>query len=143
MGTGTGGPDGRVLLFAHNGHVQKSTPLVSEMPYKPYPPMGAHLHFILGDAMIVLGWTFREAHGDFGLLGKFSSVDPRSLDGILSQLRLPAFALDLRTRPQPSAVQKLLNSPIRMRSNDQYAESKPVEALDLLLFVDRVSLCTP
>jgi len=133
------GANGRVLLFAHSGHVQKSTPSGVAMPVKPFAPMGAYLHSALGDSMVVLGFTFRDAQGDFGPFGKFSAVDPRSLDGILSELHLPALALDLRTRPKPDTIDKLLNSTMKMRSNDRYQESKPSEAFDILLFLDRVS----
>jgi len=133
------GADGRVLLFAHSFHVRKATPSEGPMPGKPYSPMGAYLHSALGDSMVVLGLTFREAQGDFGPLGKFSAADPRSLDGILAQLHLEAFALDLRTRLKPAAVERLLNSQMKMRSNDRYDVASPAEAFDVLLFLDRVT----
>ncbi len=133
------GADGRVLLFAHRGHVQKSTPSGGDMPVKPFTPMGEYLHSALGDSMVVFGFTFRAAQGDFGPYAKFSAVDPQSLDGILSQLHLPAVALDLRTRSKPDNVDRMLNSTTKTRWNDGYQELKPAKAFDLLLFLDEVS----
>jgi hypothetical protein len=54
-------------------------------------------------------------------------------------IALEAFALDLRTRQKPAAVEKLLNSQMKMRSNDRYDVASPAEAFDLLLFLDRVT----
>jgi erythromycin esterase len=131
------GPAGRVLLFAHRGHVQKS-PGDAPGRAQPYPPMGEYLRSAMGDSMVMLGFTFGEAQGDFGRL-KFAPVDPRSLDGLLASVGRPAFALDLRARPKSGAVEAVLNSPMKSRWNDQYEVVTPAEAYDVLLFLDRVS----
>ena len=73
-------PDAKIVLWAHNGHVNTSG-------YGNYRPMGADLRNIYGDQMVVFGFSFNQ--------GFFSGRRPRRGWG------LEGFT---RYRPRPPAV---------------------------------------
>jgi erythromycin esterase len=132
------GPQGRVFVFAHNMHVMKS-PVLKE-PYPEFLPeggrtsMGQYLRSF-GDAVVVLGFSFQR--GEEAL--KFPPLDATSVDGLLAQVGLPLFALDLRTAPKVGPVADWLSKGKRIRMNDRYGELAPIDAFDALVFVERVS----
>lgn len=132
------GPPGRVFVFAHNMHVMKSAAL--KEPYPEFLPeggrtsMGQYLRSF-GEAMVVLGFTFQR--GEEAL--KFPPLDATSVDGLLAQVGLPLFALDLHTAPKVGPVADWLSQGKRIRVNDRYGELAPIDAFDALVFVERVS----
>ncbi len=133
------GPQGRVFLFAHNAHVMKS-PVLKEawpefLPRGGRTSMGQYLRSTLGEVWVVIGFTFQ--HGEEAL--KFPPVDATSVDGLLAQVGLPLFALDLHTAPKVGPVAEWLNQGERIRMSDRYAELAPADAFDALMFVEKVS----
>jgi erythromycin esterase len=95
------GPSGKLVLWAHNGHVQK----------RAIPPVKSQGHVLaekLGKDYVVFGLAFDQ--------GSFQAIDtdtgirdftvgaapPGSLDGALAAAGLPLFAIDLRTATGPA-----------------------------------------
>ena len=141
------GPQGRVLVFAHNWHVGKETRSFKEaspehFPGEPYISMGEHLSSMLENEIVVLGFTFGQGNQE----SEFPPADSTSIDGALASLELPLFVLDLRAASDEGPVAKWLNYQRKMRVvnrygdvNDRYGELNPIEAFNALVFVDTVS----
>jgi erythromycin esterase-like protein len=135
-------PDAKIVLWAHNGHVQTAD-----------GSMGGALRKMYGDQMVVFGFSFNQ--GSFqarsqggGVLRDFT-VPPApagSLDATLAASGIPLFALDLRTAPKSGPVADWLQAPHSTRSiGAMYPEDSPYawmtnevapERFDALLFVD-------
>lgn len=133
------GPQGRVLMFAHNWHIKKG-PSQKE-PYAEFFPkslptmMGQHLRLMLGNEMIALGFTYNQ--------GLSTAADSSSIDGTLARIKSPLFVLNLRTAPIRGAVAEWLNRERRMRVNDRYGELNLIKAFDALVFVEKISEAHP
>jgi erythromycin esterase len=145
------GPQGRIVLWAHNGHVANDCSAVVWM--------GCHLRRALGDSMVIAGFAFNR--GSFQAMEMpFSSglglrnftvgpLDRNSLDGTLARAGLSVAAVDLRTRPAAGPVAEWLDQPLKTRSfgagfSEAFAAgfSQPIVAprlYDVLLFVDSTS----
>lgn len=142
------GPRGRILLFAHNSHVQECAserwPLQPAFPDKPPVPMGAFLKSSLRDSIVVLGFAFNRSGDDL----KLPPSDSGSVDGELARVGPQLFAIDLRMAPAEGAVSTWLRGVQRKRRlNDPdqggYHELRPRAAFDGMLFVDSVSAVRP
>ena len=101
--------------------------------------MGQYLRSMLGDEMVVLGFTFQR--GEKAL--QLGTVDPTSVDGVLADVGRPLFALDLRSAPKTGPVADWLNQGKKHRFNDRYVELVPIDAFDALLFIESVSAVHP
>lgn len=136
-------PLGRVLVFAHDGHVLQSrflkVPYPESFPTQAPPPMGTYLRSIIPDPIVVLGFTFGE--GDEVL--KVPNLEAASIDGLLAGVGLPLFALDLRTAPTRGPAADCLHTERSMRMNDRYAVLSPLDSFDVLVFVKRVTPLRP
>ncbi|MFY2562843.1 erythromycin esterase family protein [Corallococcus terminator] len=150
------GPEARMVLWAHNGHVATAD-------HGGSLSMGQHLREALGSQMYVFGFAFNQ--------GSFQAVylpsepnEPRRgviphtvppaeigwLDGTLAQAQVSAFALDLRSLPQGSSVSDFFVQP-RYTRNYGAVFSKDIEpravraagAYDGLLFVDHTQAAIP
>jgi erythromycin esterase len=129
------GPQGRVLVFAHNWHIKKS-PSHKESYAEFFPRrlptmMGQHLRSMLGNDMVVLGFTFNQ--------GLSTAADSSSIDGTLARIRNPLFVLNLRAAPTYGAVAEWLNRERRMRVNDRYGELNLIKSFDALVFVEKIT----
>jgi erythromycin esterase len=141
------GPQGRVLVFAHNWHVGKETRALKKASPEHFPggppiSMGEHLASMLENEIVVLGFTFGQGNQE----SECPPADSTSMDGTLASFELPLFVLDLRAAPDGGPVAKWLNCQRKMRVpnrhgdvNDRYGELNPVKAFDALVFVDTVS----
>ncbi len=99
------GPAGRVVLWAHNGHVGTHDEYGLEW-------MGSHLRRALGRKLVILGFAFDR--GGFQAVGvgaerglrafHVGAAPVHSLDAALARAGLPLFALDLRTLPVSGPV---------------------------------------
>ncbi|MCP3168266.1 erythromycin esterase family protein [Myxococcus qinghaiensis] len=150
------GPEARMVLWAHNGHVGTSDRGGSLS-------MGQHLREALGSRMYVFGFVFNQ--------GSFQAVhlpsepnEPRRgviphtvppaeigwLDGTLARAQVSAFALDLRGLPQEGSVSDFFVQP-RYTRNYGAVFSKDIQprvvraagAYDGLLFVDHTQAAIP
>ena len=133
------GVQGRIFVFAHNWHIKKSDSLTPPYPEYPYssPPtsMGQYLAAIFNGAMIALGST--AGRGEDAL--KLPPTEARGVDARLAQVGLPLFLLDLRKAPGAGPVMDWLNRPQPIRVNDRFADLNPLQAFDVLMFVDSVT----
>lgn len=141
------GPDTRALLWAHNGHVEKTakTPTI--------PSMGHVLHAALGAQLLVFGFAFNQ--GGFAARSltdnklKQWTVGPAPDDFIEASLAatgFPLLALDLARVPRNSAVaawmadgphQRSIGAVFDPRRELYFADAgDPREMWDVLLFVE-------
>ena len=140
------GPDAKMMLWAHNGHV--STGALGDRG-----SMGNQLRQMYGKEMVVCGFSFDE--GAFQALEKGKglrqfTVGPGgadTLDRVLAATGLALFAVDLRSAPAGSAVAKWLESPQKMRNigawysenmGGGFVEVSPRD-FDVLFFVKKTS----
>ena len=96
-------PDAKIVLWAHNGHVNTSG-------YGNYAPMGADLRRMYGDQMVVFGFAFNQ--GSFQAIAQGGSgglkdhtvppAPPGSLDATLAASRHSV----VRPRPPPGAEER-------------------------------------
>jgi len=132
------GSEGRVLVWAHNAHVQR-VPI--EGPASPVPrpveTMGRVLQRWLGRAYVAIGFTYG-ALGDGPLL-----ADSTSLDGTLSQVGRSAFLLPFSEAPSLGPVAEALRRPTQMRFQNGFLRLRPGEAFDAVFFVERITPARP
>ena len=137
------GPESKIMLWAHNGHV-------STAPLGDGESMGTVLRKTYGEKMVVCGFSFDQ--GSFQALQRGKGLRqftvgpaiPGSLDAALAAAGIPLFAVDLRAAPSSGAVAEWLNTPQPMRSIGAiYSDSAPEayfglvspHSFDVILFV--------
>src|SRR5262245_27991175 len=146
------GPQAKAVLWAHNGHVQRSPSVFFKVI--ELTNMGSHLHAMFGTAMVVVGFAFNQ--------GSFQAVDetgklrdhtvppaPDSfVDAALAATGLPLLALDLANMPPDGPLAKWLAGKPSQRSigavfhgdHSNYSQAaNPRDKYDILLFVDRTT----
>jgi erythromycin esterase len=141
-------PGTKIMLWAHDGHVQTDT-------NGGFEPMGMHLRRMYCDAMVAIGFAFNQ--GSFRAIKKGEglqefTVPPAmvgSLDNALVSTGLPLFALDLRRAPQTGPVADWLAREQRSRQIAQVfvVEAEPMihlpiritRSFDALLFVEKTT----
>lgn len=124
------GPTGRVLVFAHNGHV-KSAPAEKQDFERTTNSMGQYLRSILGDDLITIGSSAARNGPGF----RAFSLGPDSVDAALVRTGLPQFLLDLRASRDDRDVAAWL---AKRRVFAGYLLS-PGSAFDMLLFIDTLN----
>jgi erythromycin esterase len=131
------GKEGRVLVFAHNGHVMNSPTLggMWSVYSKPSRTMGQNLRAALRGSLVIIGTVAADSGGG---LPEGEPIE-NSVGGILSRLGLPLFALDLRGAARNSTASEWLGERRPLRANfDSELDIKPGDAFDLLIYIDRV-----
>lgn len=152
------GPDTQILVWAHNGHVSRSTGNLGQ------PVMGSWLREIFGPRLVVFGFAFSE--------GSFRAYDLRSkrraeftvgpslngsLDAVLASVGPRIFAVDLRPMPGFGRASRWLAVPRSMRSIGASFTCEGEERLvgrfkhqavldahyDALVFIDNTSATRP
>ena len=141
------GPESKIMLWAHNGHV-------STAPLGDGESMGAVLRKTYGEQMVVCGFSFDQ--GSFQALQRGKGLRqftvgpaiPGSLDAALAAAGIPLFAVDLRGAPSSGAVAEWLNTPQPMRSIGAiYSDNNPdayfglvsPHSFDVIFFVERAT----
>ena len=132
------GPQGRVLVFAHNGHV-KNGPTeggIWSAFEKPATAMGQYLHSALGRDLIIIG-TSAAANGP-GLPPAIPDSD--GVDASLAKVGLPLFLIDLRASSANGAVNEWLLARRSLRANfTTILTVSPRTAFDALMFIDTLT----
>lgn len=134
------GPTGRVLVFAHNGHVMNA-PAAGEMWRsfafeRPPTVMGQHLRSALGSDLVIIGLS--SAENGAGL--PTGSLEPGGLDATLLRVGAPLFLLDLRAARSDRAVAAWLAEQRQLRTNfTSSLTMSPSVAFDALLFVNTLT----
>jgi erythromycin esterase len=138
--------DGRVVLAAHNGHIQRGPGTFPGMP--PCTPMGVHLAERLGDDYLVIGLT--TGHGrtlntspDFYAGKLFTDLEPPavgSLDAVLDASADGPFAVDLRRLSGEDAA--TVKAAGEQRFGSFYAPIDAARAYDVLVHLPTVTEAT-
>ena len=134
------GPEGRIVLWAHNTHLQKY-PLVWRGASQT--SLGEYLESIVGDEYVSLGSTYSQG-APSGWASYQTEVSkpapPGSLDAVLGRVGLPIFLLDLRRAPREGPVYEWLNQEREQReSMPEPHLVNPARAWDVLFHIDRIS----
>jgi len=130
------GPDTKIILWAHNVHVQASPVVLPVMEYPPLPdeeegrtliPMGVHLRERFGDEMVIVGFSFES--GEFRAVKRTGPVSalgmmdipvepplPNSHEEYLYPEGLERYYLDLRTLPTDGIVADWFEEPRYLRA---------------------------
>jgi erythromycin esterase len=146
------GPGTKALLWAHNGHVQRSPSVFFKVI--ELTNMGSHLHTMFGNEMVVFGFAFNQgsfqATDETGKL-RDHTVPPAPegfIDAALAATGLPLLALDLANIPADGPLAKWLAAKPSQRSigavfhgdHTNYSEvANPRDKYDVLLFVERTT----
>jgi erythromycin esterase len=146
------GDGAKAVLWAHNGHVQRSPSVFFKVI--ELTNMGSHLHTLFGNEMVVFGFAFNQ--------GSFQAVDETGklrdhtvppapegfIDAALAATGLPLLALDLANIPPDGPLAKWLAAKPSQRSigavfhgdHTNYSEvANPRDKYDVLLFVERTT----
>ena len=146
------GHGAKAVLWAHNGHVQRSPSVFFKVI--ELTNMGSHLHTMFGNEMVVFGFAFNQ--------GSFQAVDETGklrdhtvppapegfVDAALAATGLPLLAIDLANIPPDGALAKWLAGKPSERSigavfhgdHTNYSEvANPRDKYDVLLFVERTT----
>jgi erythromycin esterase len=129
------GAAGRLVIFAHNGHVMNSSLEGGIWSAFRQPPsaMGKYLRAALGRDLVIIGGTSGVVRA-----GK----DSVEVDGALSRVGVPRFMLDLR-RADGGALQ-WLSERHTIRANERTVQIVTVRsAFDALYYVDRLTASRP
>lgn len=132
-------PDTKIILWAHNGHVNKLM-----------GAMGAHLDRMYGDQMVVLGFACHQgrytAVGDKGLGSHdIQAPPPGSVESYFHSTHLPRFILDLRKASTEAPESQWLTQPIRFRSigalaiEQQFHPYNVSMAFDALIYFEKTT----
>jgi erythromycin esterase len=146
------GPGAKAVLWAHNGHVQR-TPSVFFKVIE-FTNMGSHLHAMFGKEMVVVGFAFNlgsfQAKDETGKL-RDHTVPPAPegfIEAALAATGFPLLALDLANTPPDGPVATWLAGKPLQRSigavfygdHSNYSEAaNPRDKYDILVFVDRTT----
>ncbi|RSM87591.1 erythromycin esterase family protein [Kibdelosporangium aridum] len=139
--------ENRILLAAHNGHIQRWPGTLPGIP--TMTPMGMHLADRLGNDYRVIGMTTGTGQtlntdADFYAGKLFTTLDPPkpdSLDGLMAASHDGPFATDLRRlSPHDTATVKTIT---QQRYGTYYAEVNPLRAYDVIVHLPRVTAAQP
>ncbi len=149
------GPDARIMVWAHNGHVVKEFSAsekfwtVQDGPYRDLPGkltlLGLFLESLYGDDYINFGFTAnrydfsgeRVVHPMLDGLTTEPAVD-NSYAAALRQVGAPLFALDLNAAPDAGPVREWLQEEHPMRYQHMYMNLVPERVWDAVIYFDTV-----
>lgn len=139
--------EGRVVLAAHNGHVQRCPVSMPGMP--PSPTMGMHLADRLGKDYLVIGVTSSTGQTlntdtDFytgRLFAEMEPPQPGSLDALMAVTHDGPFATDLRRLSAADAL--TVQGVSQQRFGSFYSELSPVDAYDVIVHLPHVTPAEP
>jgi erythromycin esterase len=139
------GREGRIVLPAHNGHVQRCP---CTMPGVAPSSLGMYLADRLGGDYVVVGTTagtgvtLADGPEFFAgtLFAELGPPEPGSLDALMAASHDGPFAVDLRRLSPADAA--LLRAATRQRFGGSYSEQNPVDAYDVIIHVPHVAAAT-
>jgi len=130
------GRKGRLLVFAHSGHVMSTLGdgrSLKEVPIKP-PLMGFHLRKVYGDDMYVIAMCTATTAGG---LHPAKPLEEGSVELTLAGLGVPRFFLDLRQARNHEELKRWLTTPRSTLANvDAQGIITVSTAVDAFVFVD-------
>jgi erythromycin esterase len=131
------GTDGRIMVYAHNGHIANAPPRGGIWSIYTHPPatMGQHLRAALGDRMVILpiisaqiGSGLPESTGPAG-----------TLDAALAATGIGHFLLDLRTGETIASAEWLNRDQTVRASFTTESVVSPKRAFDGVIFIARLT----
>ncbi|MGI5205116.1 erythromycin esterase family protein [Spirillospora sp. CA-108201] len=139
----------RVVLAAHNGHVQRWPTAFPGVPGAT--PMGMHLADSLGSDYLAIGMTSGQGQmlnvgADFVTGTLFAPMDPPrpgSLDALLHASHDGPFATDLRRLDDTDTAAVRAATSHRAGNGPFYADIAPLHAFDLLIHLPQLTPATP
>lgn len=138
----------RIVLAAHNGHIQRYPVTVPGVP--PMTTMGMHLADRLGKDYLVIGTTTATGQTlntapDFYTGKLFTELEeapqPDSLDALMTASHDGSFATDLR-RLSPANI-RTIRTVSRQRGGNVYSDVNPVDAYDMIVHLSHVTPAEP
>lgn len=129
------GPQGRVLVFAHNLRVAntRNTGSVWNAFARPPQMMGVHLRSTYGRSLLIIGQSGGASGGSL----RKSVEDSSGIDEALGSTGLRHFAVDLRAARVGTAERLWLDATHPLRANlTMHAIVRPIDAFDVLVYVD-------
>lgn len=131
---GQQGPQGRLMVFAYNGHVRKG-PTSSD-----FASLGLYLHELIGPQLVVIGSLFNQ--GAVGTVGieswPLALSDPSTLNAALrAGAGRDLFYFDTRRLPREGPLGEWVDRGQPLRQD--YFEGRPRASFDALVFIDRVT----
>ncbi|WP_026423774.1 erythromycin esterase family protein [Actinokineospora inagensis] len=141
------GREERIVLAAHNGHIQRWPGTLPGMP--PMTPMGMHLAERLGDDYRVIGTTTGTGQtlttgADFfsgSIFSEQEAPEAGSLDALMAAGHDGPFAVDLRRlSPADTAT---VGAGTRQRYGSFYADLDPLAAYDVIVHLPHVTGAEP
>ncbi len=139
-------PNQKVILWAHNLHVAKSSFRMPGFVEDELTPMGVYLSKELGDAYVVIGGTFGTGSYPADLPPGERVFEPAAedvMDGALARVGVPNFLVDLRKVEPISQSAKWLQQDREWFAQDANAVMVPNAAFDLVYFVNNISRSQP
>lgn len=129
---GQEGPKGRLLVFAHNGHVMnaKTRGGIWAVYQRPPAAMGVHLRRSLGHDLLIVG-TSSPTRGE-------GSGRPGAIDEALARIGREHFSLDIRLASGDAARWLSDEQSISINYTTESLMA-PKKAFDLLLFFNRLT----
>ena len=139
----------RIVLAAHNGHVQRWPGTMPGIP--AITPMGMHLADRLGENYLVIGTTSGTGHilntgADFYAGKLFTAMEapqPGSLDALMAASHDGPFATDLRRLSPADAATVRAASQQRAGIGTFYSDQSPLEAFDVIVHLPHVTPAEP
>ncbi|MGH6650876.1 MAG: erythromycin esterase family protein [Sphingopyxis sp.] len=127
------GPKGRMLLFAHNGHVMNGRTRGGLWSVYAQPPaaMGLHLRRAFGDDLLILGTSAPAGKSEAGAISG-------TVDAALASTGLAHFLIDIRS-PDPAASAWLSREQSISVNYAAVNLIEPRQAFDALVFVSRLT----
>lgn len=129
------GLHGRVLVFAHNGHVMNAVNRGSIWNALARPPkmMGVHLRSMFGRDVVIIG----QSGGASTDTAVKVVPDTAGLDEALGSVGLRHFAVDLRATRVGTPERRWLEVVRPMRANLRLHHLlRPIEAFDAIVYID-------
>src|ERR1700693_305591 len=135
---------GKILFFAHDGHVQTSVdrygspsrPVVS--PTQRFRPTGMYLRSALERDMVVIGTYYGRGAG-FPAERVLLPPDTAGMDSLVSSLSIPRFIMDLRELPSAGILHDWFQAAHETRAGGITTMVAPLEAYDAILFIDTIT----
>jgi len=132
------GPEGRVLVFAHNMHVKNARTEGGIWSVFERPPnaMGQYLRSALGDDLLIIGMSSAQKAARLPA----TPAESGSVDATLARVGPPRFLLDLRASRDDRAASAWFAERRELRANSTTCVTlSPGAAFDAIVYVDSLS----
>jgi erythromycin esterase len=132
------GPNGRLVVFAHNDHVMNAVLEggIWASFRQPSSAMGKFLRAVLGRDLVIIGTAARATAGGLPQM----EADSTSLDAALSAVAIPRFIIDIRPARDEQLVFAWLSERRSLYANlETHLTITPSTAFDALFFVDTLT----